>query len=83
MADSIAGAILQVLAIGVHSGSIDFTLQAWFNILLWQPLTLHIGLVPEVGEEHEEERSIHPDEVEEQGDLIVTAFHEVPLGSMK
>lgn len=50
--------------------------------LLWQALTLHVSLDPEVGEEHKEEGSIHPDKVEDDGELVVTAVHEVILSGM-
>jgi len=53
------------------------------NILLRQPLTLHVGLDPEVGEENEKEGSVHPDEVENHGELVVAAVHEVILGGME
>lgn len=76
---SVVDAVLVVFAIGVDSCAV-LTL---FNVLFWQPLTLHVSLDPEVGEEHEEEGSVHPDEVEDHGELVVTAVHEVILGSME
>lgn len=74
-----AVAVLVVFAVGVH-GCAVLTL---FNVLFWQPLTLHVSLDPEVGEEHEEEGSVHPDEVEDHGELVVAAVHEVILGSVE
>lgn len=77
VADAVA--ILVVLAVAVDSCAVLWLL----NGLLWQPLTLHVSLDPEVGEEHEEEGSVHPDKVDDQGELVVTAVHEVILGCMK
>lgn len=48
-----------------------------------QPFTLYVGLNPEVGEEYEEEGSVHPDEVNEHGHLKVTLLHEVVLRDVK
>lgn len=75
-----AVAILVALAIRVHRCCAIWTL---LDVLFRQPLTLHISLDPEVGEENEEESAIHPDEVDDHGELVVTAVHEVILGSMK
>lgn len=44
-----------------------------------QPFALCVGLVPEVGEEDEEDGPINPDEVDEDGELVLTAGHEVIL----
>lgn len=71
--------ILPVFAIRGRSCAILTLL----NVLFWQPLTLHVCLDPEVGEEHEEEGSIHPDEVDDHGELVVAAVHKVILCSMK
>lgn len=54
-----------------------------FNILLRQPLTLHVSLDPEVGEENKEESSVHPDKVDDCGELVVATVHEVILGGVK
>lgn len=75
-----AAAVLVVLAICVQWRCAVWTL---LNVLFWQPLTLHISLDPEVGEEHEEEGAVHPDEVEDHRELVVAAVHEVILGGMK
>ena len=74
-----AVAVLMVFAIGDDSCAV----LALHNVFLWQPLTLHISLDPEVGEEHEEEGSVHPDEVDDQGELVIAAGHEVILGGVK
>lgn len=74
-----AVAVLVVLPIGVHGRAV-LTL---FKVLLGQPLTLHVRLDPEVGEEHEEEGSVHPDKVDDCGELVVTAVHEVILSGME
>lgn len=72
-------AILVVLPVGVDGRAV-LTL---FNVLLGQPLTLHVRLDPEVGEEHKEEGSVHPDKVDYGGELVVTAVHEVILSSVE
>lgn len=74
-----AVAVLVVLPIGV-GGRAVLTL---FNVLLRQPLTLHVRLDPEVGEEHKEEGSVHPDKVDDRGELVVTAVHEVILSGVE
>lgn len=74
-----ADAVLVVFAVRVDSCAVLTLL----NLLFWQPLTLHISLDPEIGEKHKEEGSIHPDEVDDQGELVVTAVHEVILSSVK
>lgn len=74
-----AEAVLVVFAIGVDSGAV----LALFNVLFWQPLTLHVSLDPEVGEKYKEEGTIHPYEVDDQGELVVAAVHEIILGSVK
>lgn len=83
VASAITVTFLVVLAIGDHGGPIGLAVEARLGVLLGQPLSLHVCLVPEVGEEHKEEGAIHPDEVDEQGDLVVTALHEVILGGVK
>lgn len=47
-----------------------------------QPFALGVGLVPEVGEEDEEDGPINPDEVDEDGELVLAAGHEVILGDV-
>lgn len=74
-----AVAVLVVFTVGVHSCAILTLL----NVLFWQPLTLHISLDPEVGEEHKEEGSIQPHKVNDCWELVVTAVHEVILGNVK
>lgn len=72
-------AILVVFTVGVYSCAVLTLL----NVLFGQSLTLHISLDPKVGEEHEKEGSIYPDEVDEQGVLKVALVHEVILSSVK
>lgn len=58
----------------------------WNSILLkytWQPLAFGVRLIPEIGEEHEEDGTIHPDEVDDDRILVVTAGHEVVLGDVQ
>lgn len=76
VADAVA--VLVVFAVGVDGRAVLGRLDALFG----QPLALHVSLDPEVGEEHEEEGSVHPDEVEDDGELVVTAGHEVILGGV-
>lgn len=83
-------AVLVMYAVAVSEGcgavGQDGTGLAFLSRLfgtLGKPLALHVGLVPEVGEEDEEEGAIHPDEVEDHRHLIVTAGHEVILCSVK
>lgn len=45
----------------VGAGPLVFTAE--FLVVLGQPLALGVGLVPEVGEQHEEEGAVHPDEM--------------------
>lgn len=47
-----------------------------------QPFALGVGLVPEVGEEDEEDGPINPDKVDEDGELVLAAGHEVILGDV-
>lgn len=71
--------VLMVFAIGHHGdGSADWAVLIG---LVWagKSFALDVGLHPEVGEEEEEEDAVHPDQVNPQGDLIVTLFHEVVL----
>lgn len=74
-----AVAVLMVFAVVVDSCAVRTLLIFLFR----QPLTLHVSLDPEVREEHEEEGSVHPDEVEDHGELVVAAVHEVILGSVE
>lgn len=68
-------------SVGQNGTGLAFLTQLFGT--LGQPLAFHIGLVPEVREEDEEEGAIHPDEVEDHGHLVITAGHEVILCSMK
>lgn len=77
VADSVA--LLVVFAIAVHGCAV----LALANVPFWQALTLHVSLHPEVGEEHKEEGSVHPDKVDDCGELVVTMVHEVILGCVK
>lgn len=61
--------------------TVGFAIQ--FLGVFGEPLALGVGLVPEVGEEHKEESAVHPDEVDDDGDLVVAALHEVILGSVQ
>jgi len=72
------GAVFTVLAVGVNGG-VHATVQAPLRVLLGQPLALDVRLHPEVGEEHEEEGAVHPDEVDDDGELVVAGVHEVVL----
>lgn len=74
-----AVAVLVVFPVGVDRCAV----VALFNILLGQPLTLHVSLDPEVGEEHKEESSVYPDKVDDCGELVVATVHEVILGGVK
>ena len=40
-------------------------------------------MIPEIGEEHKEDGAIHPDEVNNERVLVVTAGHEVVLGDVQ
>lgn len=74
-----AAAVLVVFAVGVDRCAV----LALLKVLLWQPLTFHVSLHPEVWEQNEEEGSVHPDEVDDHGELVITAFHEVILGGVE
>lgn len=71
--------VLHVLPIGHHAGR---------AVLLGlprhgrEPLTLDVGLYPKVGEEEKEEDTVHPNEVDPEGNLVVTLFHEVVLADV-
>lgn len=58
-------------------------IQMMLDVLFWQSLTLHVSLDPEVGEEDKKQGSIHPNEVNDYRELVVTVVHKVPLGGMK
>lgn len=47
-----------------------------------QPFALGVGLVPKVGEQDEEDGPINPDEVDEDGELVLAAGHEIILGDV-
>lgn len=49
---------------------------------LGQTLAFGVRLVPEVGEEHEEDDAVNPDEVDEDGELVTAGGHEVILGDV-
>lgn len=76
---SMAAAVLVVFAVGVDSCAV----LNRFHVLFRQPLALHVSLDPEIGEQEEEEGSVNPDEVDDDGELVVAAVHEVILGSME
>lgn len=47
-----------------------------------EPVALYVGLHPKIGEEEEEEKAVHPDQVDPQGDLVVTLLHEIVLADV-
>lgn len=49
---------------------------------LGQALASGVRMVPEVGEEEEEDNAVNPDEVDEDWVLVATAGHEVVLGDV-
>lgn len=60
--------------------------DSWSSILLnctGQPLSLSVRVIPEIGEEHEEDGAIHPDEVDNERVLVVAAGHEVVLADVQ
>lgn len=75
--------VLQVLSIGHHADVL-----AGQAVLLGplchgrEPLALDVGLYPKVGEEEEEEDAVYPNEVDPEGNLVVTLFHEVVLADV-
>lgn len=80
--------VMYTVAVGNGCGSVGqngIGLAFWGGLFgtLGQPLAFHVGLVPEVGEQDEEEGAIHPDEVEDHRHLVITAGHEVILCSVK
>lgn len=40
-------------------------------------------MIPEIGEEHKEDGAVHPDKVDDDWVLVVTAGHEVVLGDVQ
>jgi hypothetical protein len=59
---------------------------SWSSILLnctGQPLPLGVRVIPEIGEQYEEDGAIHPDEVDDDGVLVVAAGHEVVLADVQ
>lgn len=47
-----------------------------------QTLAFGVRMIPEVGEQDEEDDSVNPDEVDADGELVVAAGHEVVLGDV-
>lgn len=47
-----------------------------------EPVALYVGLHPKIGEEEEEEKAIHPDQVDPQGHLVVALLHEIILADV-
>lgn len=45
----------------------------------WEAFSFGVGLVPKIGKEHEEDCAVDPDEVDEDGVLVVAGRHEVIL----
>lgn len=75
--------ILQVLAICHYSNIIaDEAVLFWFVHCDRRPVPLDVGLYPKMGEEEEEEGTVDPDEVDPQGNLVITLFHEVVLADV-
>lgn len=75
--------ILQVFAIGHYS----HVFTGWAILVSLfrcyrKPVTPDVGLYPKVGEEDEEENAIHPDNMDPQGNLVITLFHEVVLADV-
>lgn len=63
-------------SVGLDLGS------SWSSVLLnctGQPLSFGIRVIPEIGEQHEEDGAIHPYEVDNERVLVVAAGHEVVL----
>lgn len=87
--DAARGAVLRHLggrlsrpcfSVGLDLGNI------WNSILLkytGQPLAFGIRLIPEIGEQHKEDGTIHPDEVDDNWVLVATAGHEVELADVQ
>lgn len=78
-------AVFQVFAIGHnhrlnHSG--NAILFGFVLIRNRQSLALYVGLDPEVWEEDEEKHAVEQDEMNEEGNLEFTLFHEVILRDM-
>lgn len=48
-----------------------------------QPLPLGVRVIPEIGEQDEEDGAIHPDEVDDERVLVVAAGHEVVLADVQ
>lgn len=44
-----------------------------------ESIALDIGLEPEIGEKNEEEGTIDPNKMDENGDFVFTLFHEIVL----
>lgn len=87
--DAAQGAVLRHLggrlARACFSVGLDFG-STWNSILLnstGQPFAFGVRMIPEIGEEHEEDGAIHPDEVDDDWVLVVTAGHEVVLGDVQ
>lgn len=82
----VAGAIFMVFDAIFHVFPVSINncaILTILNVLFRQALTLHISLNPEVGEKHKKEGAIHPDEVNNYWELVVTTVHEVILGGME
>lgn len=78
----VCGAVLQVFAVGQrgHLGSISVTVLLRFVLVAdREPLAFNVSLDPEVREENEEDHAVDPDEVDKDGHLVFTVFHEVIL----
>lgn len=78
----VRSAVLQVCAVRQH-GLLRAVSAAVLLGFVWftdgEPIALDVSLDPEVGEEDEEEHAVDPDEVDENGHLEFTVFHEVIL----
>lgn len=89
MSDAAQGTVLRHLGgrLGrpCFSVGLDFG-STWSSILLkytGEPFAFGVGVIPEVGEQHEEDGTVHPDEVDDDWILVVTARHEVVLGDVQ
>lgn len=66
--------------------SVGLDFGGWSSILLngtGQPLPLGVRVIPEIGEQDEEDGAIHPDEVDDERVLVVAAGHEVVLADVQ
>lgn len=75
-------AVLQVCAVSQHGhlSTISVAVLLRFSFAAdGEPLAFDVSLDPEVGEQDEEQHAVNPDEVDKDGHLVFTVFHEVIL----